>query len=227
MAVGRAAMRVATRVAMLTALCALAVACGKSDEEITLARDSIIAALKTQGIYERNNLPQDNPPTSEQLKGYYDVVGGAYRWIVNEARENRGGSEFEIRRGDNIEFMFDARIFSRGNFENYTTFYTNIASRIAELTGNNPAFDGRFWPTDPLKIKVGEDPGILKSLQEALISCRAGDGDPSNDKEEDGIASDQIRVYLTSDIAFGNKTVYNVPAGSTIVFEITEIEIIR
>jgi hypothetical protein len=208
-------------------------ACGKLDDTVTTAQERIVAALRSQGIYDRINLP-DPPPSPTELKGYFDNIGGAYRYIVNENRENRGpASEFEIKRGDSIAFIFDARIYMSGNFEDQQTFYTNDAARIALLTGNNPQFDGRFWPTDPLRIKIGDDPRILKSWQEALIggakaeACRAGDGDPSNDDEQGGIASDRVRIYLTSDIAFGNKIVYSVPARSTIVFEVTDIEIIR
>jgi hypothetical protein len=198
--------------------------CGKSDDIITTAQNSILAALKSQGIYERGNLG-DPPPTSEQLKGYFDIVGGAYRWIVNEGAANRGDSSFEIQRGDSIAFRFDARMFSGNNFDQYSTFYTNIPARIEVVAGNNPDFEG--WSTDLFKIKVGDDPRILKSLQEALISCRAGDGDPENDDAPGGVASDQVRVYLTPNLAFGNKIVYGVPANRTIVFEITDIEIIK
>jgi hypothetical protein len=216
------------RLAALTAVTLLTASafcgCGKLDDQVNAARDNIVAALKTQDIYERNNVPTD--PAPREIKGYYDIIGGAYRWVVNEARENQS-DEFTVRRGDSIAFMFDARVFTaRGNFESYRTFYTNIKSRIDQLVGNNTHFDPQFWPTAPLKIKVGDDPGILKPLQEALISCRAGDGDPTNDSQPGGIASDQVRVYLTPDMAFGNRTVYSVPAGSTIVFEIREIEII-
>ncbi len=218
-------------IALATAMSLALSACGKNDDLVTQSQDRILAAFRSQGIYERGNPPFPEPPP-DQIKGYFDNIGGAYRHIVNENRENRGGESFEIMRGDSIAFTFDARIYVNGNFEDQQTFYTNDAARIALLTSNNPQFDGRFWPTDPLRIKVGDDPRILKSLQEALIggakeACRAGDGIPENDDEPGGIASDQVRVYLTSDIAFGDKTVYNVPARSTIVFEVTDIEIIR
>lgn len=206
----------------------VAVSCGKLDDVVNTSRDNIYTALTSQGIYERGNLPVDKTPTQEQIKGWFEIIDGAYRHIVNrEDRPNRGGTEYEIRRGDSISFMFDARIFTGGNYSNMQTFYTNISSRIEEITSNNPQFSTDFWPTDPLAIKVGDDSRILKSLQEALISCRAGDGDPDNDSEEDGITSDIVRVYLTPDIAFGDNTVYNVPRASTVVFEITEIEIIK
>ncbi len=200
--------------------------CGKSDDRVVTAQNAIFKALESQGIYERGNLPQINPPTPERIKGWFEIVRGTYRHVVNEDRDSRGPADtYAVERGDSIAFMFDARVFAGNNFESCRTFYTNIPSRISQLFSSNPDFAG--WSTDPLRIKVGEDDGILKSLQEALISCRAGDGDPSNDQEPGAVSSDQVRVYITSDLAFGNRTVYDVPAGSTIVFEVTEIEIIR
>ncbi len=151
-------------------------------------------------------------------------MGGAYRHVVNEDRDNRNAGPV-ISAGDSIAFRFDARIFTGGNFDNLQTFYTNIEARRNILVGGNPAFDPTFWPVELLRIKTGDDPRILKSLQAALISCRAGDGDPANDAEG-GIASDRVRVYLTPNIAFGDRTVYNVPARSSLVFEVTDIEII-
>jgi hypothetical protein len=213
--------------ACVAAVALLAItSCGKNGDAVATAQTAIFNALKGQGIYERNQLPVDNPPTPEQIKGWFDIVGGAYRHIVNEDRTNRGSAqEFGIARGDSISFLFDARVFSGGNFDSYRTFYTNNAQRISALFGSNPGFAG--WSTEPLRIKVGEDPRILKSLQEALLMCRADDGDPSNDNLPDGIASDEVRVYLTSDIAFGDRTVYDVPPGSTIVFAVTQIEKIK
>ena len=213
--------------AALAALLLSSACGGKLGDTVFNAQTRIFNALRGQGIFERGNLPEDNPPTPDQIKGWYDIVGGAYRHIVNEDRDNRTDRQYRIERGDSISFFFDAKIFTGGSFDQLQTFYTNIGARIQAIAGNNPQFDTSFWPTVPLRIKTGEDPRILKSLQEALIGCMAGDGDPANDEEPDGIASDQVRVWLTPDLAFGDKVVYNVPRESTLVFEITDIVIIR
>jgi hypothetical protein len=200
--------------------------CGKSGDLVATAQTSIFKALESQGIYERDNLPEDNPPTPDKIKGWFDVIGGTYRHIVNEAGTNRGPADrYEIARGDSIALTFDARIFTGSNFESYRTFFTNDPQRIRALFGSNPDFAG--WSTEQLRIRVGDDARILKSLQEALIGCRAGDGDPANDNQPGGVASDEVRVYLTPDIAFGNDTVYDVPRNSTIVWAVTQMVIIN
>lgn len=212
-------------------VCACAVAtatvaaCGKLDETINQAQDRIVAALKSQGLWERGNLPIEDPPTPEQIKGEYDIVEGAYRYIVNERRDDRAAAP-QIAEGDSIAFRFDGRVFTGGSFDSQTTFYTNIASRIAQIGGNNPQFSAaESWPTVPLRIKAGNDPRILKSLQRALISCRAAI--PASVERPEGVPSDRVLVYLTPDIAFGDRRVYGVPSRSTLVFEITEITIIK
>ncbi len=203
----------------------MAASCGKLDDKIYNAQQKIVSALRSEQVYERGNLP-DPAPSPSQIKGYFDIVGGTYRYIVNEERNGREAGE-TVDRGDRIAFRFDGRIFTGGVFDRQQTFYTNIPALIELAAGGNPNFNDEFWPDELLEITVGEDTGILKSLQEALISCRAGDGDPENDDQPGGIASDRVRVYLTPDLAFGDRTVYNVPAGSTLVFEVSDIVIIK
>ncbi len=203
---------------------ALLVACGEeSGDTIAKAQERIEKDLQGANIYERGNLPED--PAPQQVLGYYDIIDGKiYRHIVNEGRYGRANSPV-IAAGDSLALYFDARVYS-GKFENSTTFYTNIEARRAMIAGNNPDFDPLLWPITPLRIKVGEDPKILKSVQVALIGSRAGDGNPEND-EQGGVASDEVRVYLTPDVGFGGRSVYDVPGGSTLVFELTDIEIIK
>jgi hypothetical protein len=203
--------------ATLIAVCALFFSCELS-EDLDNSRKRIETELKNSGIYERGNLPYP-PPTDQQLKGYYDVIGGAYRRVMEENRPTRNQSP-EIFDGDNISFYFDARVYS-GSFDNSKTFYTNIEARIQSAAGSN-AFDG--WSTDPLQITLPNDPGILKAVQNALIGCRADNNDPTDDDADNGIKSDVVRVYVPYDIGFGNNWVYNVPPKSTLVFEISGIQ---
>ncbi len=236
---------------LVVAVCAAS--CSTLDEKVTADQNRIRAEFKGLFIWERNNLPDEEIPG--KIEGYFDIVKGAYRYIVNEYQPGGNGLPRDnrnvlpvISEGDSISFYFDARIYT-GRWENSTTFYTNIESRI-ELIKNNEEFRLDYWPIVPKRIKVGDDPGILKVIQTALLSepyCRAAgtttelvqakDNDDKVIVDEDGnvvmdevtvkVPSDQVRIYLTPDIAFHNKWVYNVPAGSTIVYELTDIKIIE
>lgn len=212
------------------ALCAgtlaalLAASCSTQEDELEAARKRITGELNGMGIYERGNVPEN----VEEPKGYYDIIGGAYRYIRNEGRPDRTVTR-QIEAGDSVSLRFVARIYT-GKYDSSTVFYTNVALHIP--TGNNPSVDrNNYWDTNPLRIKVGEDPKILNSLQTALIGCWPDNGNPADDAPADGvttvIVSDYVIVYLTPNIAFGNKRVYGVPANSTLVFEVSDLQLIN
>lgn len=188
-------------------------------EEITnTAKDRIFAMFNSEKVYERGNVPEN----TTTINGYFDIIDGAYRHIANEDRPGREAQP-PVAAGDSISFRFDFRIFS-GSFANSATFFTNIETVRDDVRDNNPDFDTAFWPIVPLKIKVGNDPGILKSIQTALIDCRAYDDKVTDDKGTP-IASDEVRIYLPPNVAFGGRRVYNVPANSTLVIAVTDIRI--
>ncbi len=206
---------------------AMLVSCGESDDSINRARERIVEDLKRANIYERGNLPD---PAPQIVSGYYDIVQrGTYRYIVNEyladleERDGRGALP-AVAQDDSVSFHFDARIYT-GSFDSASTFYTNIEARREVLSNSNADFNPEFWPTTPLRIKVGSDPGILKSVQVALLGCKAAEGLDDDDPSNDAV-SDIVRIYLTSDAGFGSKSVYNVPGGSSLVFELSDIKII-
>ncbi len=205
----------------LTGVLAFLTGCELS-EELDNARKRIENDLKGNGIYDRGNMPYP-PPTEQQLKGYYDVIGGAYRHIVNEDRPTRGRSP-EIQDGQKISFYFEAKVYS-GSFANSRTYFTNIADVMATMSKSGEPFTG--WSTAPLEITLSNDSKILKAVQVALIGCRADTNGSADDNDlENGTQSDNVRIYVPYDIGFGNNWVYNVPPKSTLVFEITRIRIL-
>lgn len=233
------------------------------------ANDSIKKYLHGQRIYERNNPPKD---ATGEVKGQYDIIGGAYRYIIDESRPGRPRPEATVQEGDSISFMFVGRVFTGTSTS--AVFYTNIES-VRNNLPSNPNFDPEYetWPTEPLKIKVGSDPKILKAIQMALIGCRAGTGSSSDEPEDDGkettgeegedttggegeegngtededdgeegtgseedkaeedkdeeIESDEVEIYLPPDIGFGKHAIYGVPGGSTLLWEISDIRILK
>ncbi|MDR2890617.1 MAG: FKBP-type peptidyl-prolyl cis-trans isomerase [Alistipes sp.] len=198
------------------------VACGP-DEASNQARDRIVNYLNNEGLWERGNVPDD----AKTNIGSFDIIGGVYRHIVNEtSRDNRfDPSSHTVEEGDVITFMFDARVFG-GSPENSTTFYTNIASLRNQIVSNNPDFNAEYWPIDPLEITVGSDPQILKAVQMALVGCQTDNGDLTDDIDG-GVKSDQVHIFIPPDIAFGKREFLMVPANSTLLFVVTDIEFIE
>lgn len=197
-------------------------------ETIDALQTRIESHLKNEGIYDRN-VEVEELPANTRIEGYYDMMGGIYRRIMNENREAREDAP-TIEIGDSISFYFDARIFTN-NYVNATTYFTNIASRIEYISNNNPEFAAADWSAEPLRIKVGDDDRILKAIHTALPLCKAAgqrmvdDGEGGFEIEE--IDSDEVRIYLTPDLAYGNKSIGIVPAKSMLVWELTNITIIE
>jgi FKBP-type peptidyl-prolyl cis-trans isomerase 2 len=212
--------------------------CGTPEDVTEAARQKIISSLRGQGIYDRNVNVEELPNgvRFDDIKGYYDIIGGAYRHIVNENREEREDLP-EIKPGDSISFYFDARILS-GNYDNSTTYWTNVDGRIQIISNNNPRFNPSGWSTEPMRIKVGNG-NILKAIDSALPSCRATIRVPETNAEnevvvdEEGnvvmkdIIGDEVRIFMPPDAAYGNKAFGVVPAKSTIAWELTGIRIIE
>lgn len=192
---------------VVIATLSLMAACSGLDDVVDTARKNIKNYLEKDGLYERGNIPENPKPA---LKGYYDIIGGAYRHITNDDREGRDNERI-IEIGDVVSFSFDARIF-KNSYDGSETYWTNIPDRIETVRKGNTEFDTSQWSSDPIIIRVGHDTEILKSLQNALPSCRPGD---------------EVRIFLPPNVAYGNKPVDVVPAKSTLVFQLTNIEIIE
>lgn len=195
-------------IAAVFAAAVLSVSCDKLADAADAARTSIQKHLKSRNVYDRANVPTDPPPTT--ISGYYDVIGGAFRYITNESRDDRAEMA-EIKAGDIVQFYFEAYIFS-SNYENTYPYFTNLRDRIIAISNNNPEFDVSNWSTDPLIIEVGYDSQILNSIQNTLPNCRVGD---------------EVTIFLPPDVAYGSDQIGVVPGKSALVFKLTGINIIE
>jgi hypothetical protein len=220
--------------AMLSVTVLSQTACNPLEDVVETSRLSIIKHLEGQKIYDRNVNVNELPPNTE-IEGNYDVIDGAYRYILDEKRPERRDLP-EIRLGDSISFMFDMRIFASGwERETYPSYFSNIPERIPS---NNSGSGALQWSTEPMRIKIGDDPRLLKALHNVLLSCRAvgqrqaedNEGNPMID--EDGnpvmekVASDMVRVFLPPNVGYGIKGNGVVPGKSTLVWILTDIRII-
>jgi hypothetical protein len=157
--------------------------------------------FKSQKIYDPTNYP-DPPPTDE--KGQYQVVGGVFRYIVTQNSDGREGWPV-VEMGDELSLRFDARIFSGNSFDRFPLFYSNNATTIEIYRGSNDQFDPVEWPTTPFMATLG-DGQLMPAIENALVGCRVGD---------------KVQLFITPDLAYGDKQNYSVPANSTLAFEIT------
>ncbi len=200
------------RVFLICTLIATALIASSCSSKLSDATDASKLAIKRylngKNIYDRSDVPYDPAPST--INGYYDIIGGAYRYVTNEDRDDRN-LERAIAPGDNISFYFEAYVFT-SSYESSLPYFTNIRDRIVYIGNNNPEFNVDGWSTDPLEIKVTEDPKILKSIQNALPSCRVGD---------------EVRIFLPPNVAYGNKDDGVVLGGSTLVFILSNIVIIE
>jgi hypothetical protein len=168
---------------------------------VDTAQTKIRTYLHGQKIYDPTNYP-DPLPTDE--KGQYDVVGGVFRYIVTQDSDGRDSWQV-LREGDVIATRFDARIFSGSSFDQFPLFYSNNATTIEIYRGSNDQFDPVEWPTTPFVAKLGEGK-FMPAIENALVGCRVGD---------------KVQLFITPDLAYGDKQNYSVPANSTLAFEIT------
>jgi FKBP-type peptidyl-prolyl cis-trans isomerase 2 len=131
-----------------------------------------------------------------------------FRYIVTQDSDGREGWQ-EVKAGDVVSVMFDARIFSGSSFSQFPLFYSNNATTIEIYRGSNDQFDSVEWPTTPLVVTLGSGQ-LMPVIENALVGCREGD---------------KVQLFVTPDKAYGGKQNYSVPAYSTLAFEITIEEI--
>lgn len=172
--------------------------------------DEVSEYLNSLNIYDRNFAPGN-------AAGYYDIIDGGYRHVLNESRPDRPSEVAAL--GDTIYYKFDARVFS-STFENSVPFDSNIEEIIARIAADNPGVDTSQWPRDPQAVIVGENKvlindevsgqTILNSLAASLPSCRPGD---------------EVWVFLPPEVAYGDQQEGLVPSNSTLVYKLTITEI--
>lgn len=138
----------------------------------------------------------------------YDVQGGVYRHFGA-----RGIVEAPtLENGDQVGFMFElypARYtyattsLSRLSPVPTTAIFTNKQGVIDTLMRANANFDPA-WPTDPFVARVGSE-ALIEGLNRGLAGCREGDS---------------VLLFITSDLALGDKMTGTVAANTALLYVI-------
>ncbi|MCD8071923.1 MAG: FKBP-type peptidyl-prolyl cis-trans isomerase [Alistipes sp.] len=149
---------------------------------------------------EKNTVAVQETNIENFLRNYLDddelrpLSSGVYRYIP------RRGSGSRIIRGDVVHFYFAGYQFTTSRQE--PAFYSNFDFVIEQMweAGVNTI----FWSTDPEAVTIGDN-RLIKALETGLTGCNKGDS---------------VRLFVTSDNAYGDHYVSNLPINSAVEYVI-------
>ena len=123
----------------------------------------------------------------------YWQQNGVYVSIPNSGRDGRDSLP-QAEHGDRVTFNFVGQVFTTAP---QGVFFTNLGIPEADTVLNH-----EHWPTDPQIVILGTTP-LIKGLEDGLPGSRTGDS---------------VVLYLTSDKAYGGKSMGVVPQNSALMF---------
>lgn len=188
---------------------ALFISCSnETDTKLTTQQNSIEKYL--QNTHQPRLIPESKISESlDENPEYYTQWGlDIFRYITTMYVEGRDNQPI-ISKGDKIEIIYAAYIFSNNKPSINDLFATNDSALIEELKkeGLNTSYE---WSDEPIEVKVGGD-DILPSLSTALVDCHEGD---------------TVEIYLTYKQAYGKHYLGSVPSYSPQLWVITINKII-
>lgn len=177
--------RVVNILFLLTVIAVTLVSC-EGEEDVTVDQRSAIVSY-----LEGKNAEYRVTPDS----AFVHVAGNSITPIPTE----------QIETGDSVTFNFEVSIFKTAPGAPYFTNKKWAVSRIPDYA----QIDTTVWNFNPIKIKLGEGT-ILKGLESALPTCRAGDS---------------LEVFLNSNLAYGDEDLGYVPANSALMYVLTILNV--
>lgn len=159
------------------------------------------ACLLTGCGKDSYNIPDQRANFEKYFETYkieYTEQGGVYKQIVRQGP----GQQVTVT-GDSVYFYYSGYEF---NQKIDSLFTTNILAD-AKKSG----FEETFLNFSPKGIRLG-DHSIMPGLETGLLGNYQGD---------------TIRLYITSDLAYGDKIVGVVKQGSPVVFKVVIDKIVK
>lgn len=183
------------------ALTALLGACSEEEDILPEQRSRIVSYLEgthTPRLVSEASLEDDS------TLPYYSVSGStAYRYIANVYDPERP-ERAEVTSSSVVTITFRMYVFT----------YANIPENRLPEFSNDPLLENAYiaagtntekWPFEPFAIDMRHG-NILKGLRSALMGCRAGD---------------QVEVYMTCNMAYGDAYFSIIPKESPVAFTFT------
>ena len=172
-----------------------------SEDTLLTERDKIEKYLTST---RRMVAEEEKDNVIEKEPAFYSLFGRyAYRHIVNYYDVDRELKP-TLDWGDVAEIRFNAYLFN-GSEPNITSdlYLSNIPEKIeqvGEKSGNTLA-----WSREPLVVELGSANGMLRGLELTLAGCRE---------------ADSVQVYMTSNLAYGDKEFGIIPKNSMVAWYI-------
>ena len=201
--------KIASIAVMTVATLGLLCGCGDKEDVFTSQQTAIERYLTSTrrmiAESEVGDVIENNP-------AFYTVHGhSTYRHIPNYYDDGRT-DRTEIERGDSVRIAFNAYIFSGSEPTVSDVYWSNISTTINAMSSQGGNALARLdWSTDPLVLKIGSTK-IIRGLEQALIGCRE---------------QDSVQVYMTYNMAYGDKLVGTVPKNSSVAWYIKILNVTK
>ncbi|MCC8018620.1 MAG: FKBP-type peptidyl-prolyl cis-trans isomerase [Rikenellaceae bacterium] len=128
----------------------------------------------------------------------YDKIDRVYRVAIE--REGNYNRSRRLEKGDIARFYFAGYEFTSRRIE--PAFYSNVDWIIEEL--QDAGLDPIYWDQDIVEVRLGEGK-VIKGIEKGLEGCREGDS---------------VRVFLTTDLAFGSYYISDMDLYSAVEYVI-------
>lgn len=141
-------------------------------------------------------------------EGSYDDLGGVFRHVGNVGRDGYATAP-RAATGDLVTFYFSAHLLNTSAKVSDTEqplIYTNKQRLINDLLARGLT---GHWSADPHEATLGSSP-LAKGIQRGLIGARE---------------KDSLLLFMSSDMGYGNKEMFNIPKNSSLLFIIELVSV--
>lgn len=140
----------------------------------------------------------ENFLTSAYGEDGYDKIDNVYR--VSIEREGNYNRSKRLEKGDIARFYFAGYEFTTRRVE--PAFFSNVGWIIDEL--REAGLTDTYWDKDIYETKLGEGK-VIRGIEKGIEGCREGDS---------------VRVFLTTDLAFGSYYISDLDPYSAVEYVI-------
>jgi hypothetical protein len=135
----------------------------------------------------------------------YVLQNGVYRYISNSDRAGRD-AEPEVNGGEALSFHYQVHLFSSSGTNGLgALIYTNreeiIDAYIEAAAQANLNISTIYWPREAMEMSMSD---MMEGMKRGLPGSRQGDS---------------LRLYITSDLAYGSTVLSGIPKNTPIVID--------